>query len=57
MTDITLPILAMAFFNCCTNAIEEYGGNTDRVYSYIRGMCDLIDAIAELTTDTEEEEV
>lgn len=55
MTDITLPILAVAFYNCVTSAVEEYGGNTDRVYTYIRGMCDLIDAVAELVTDNMEE--
>lgn len=55
MPDITIETLAMAFYNCATVAVEEYGGNTDRVYTYIRGMCDLIDAIAVLITDNMED--
>ena len=46
----TLEDLTIAFYNVVSSAVEDYGGNADRLYSYTRGVCDLVDALAELVT-------
>lgn len=45
-----LPDLAIAFYNVVSSAVEDYGGNVDRLYVYTKGACDLVDSIAALIT-------
>ena len=50
----TLADLTIAFYNVVSKAVEDYGGNAERLYSYTRGVCDLVDALARLITGEED---
>lgn len=51
----TLADLTIAFYNTVSKAVEDYGGNAERLYSYTRGVCDLVDALAQLITGETDE--
>lgn len=43
--------LIAAFYNTVSTAVEDYGGNVERLYHYLRGACDLVNAVAALMTE------
>lgn len=43
--------LTVAFYNTVSAAVEDYGGNAERLYHYLRGVCDLVDNVAALMTE------
>lgn len=45
-----IDLLTAAFYNVVSNKVEDYGGNTDLLYTYLRGVCDMVGAVAELIT-------
>lgn len=46
-----IDTITAAFYNVVSNKVEDYGGNTDLLYTYLRGACDLMDAVAELIVE------
>ena len=48
-----MTTLTAAFFNTVSAAVEDYGGNAERLYHYLRGVCDLVDNAAALMTEEE----
>lgn len=50
-----MTTLTAAFYNTVSAAVEDYGGNAERLYHYLRGACDLVDAVAALMTEEAEE--
>lgn len=46
-----MTTLTVAFYNTVSAAVEDYGGNAERLYHYLRGVCDLVDAVAALMTE------
>lgn len=48
-----MTTLTAAFFNTVSAAVEDYGGNAERLYHYLRGVCDLVDNVAALMTEEE----
>lgn len=48
-----MTTLTAAFYNVASTAVEDYGGNTERLCTYLRGICDLMDAVAALMTEEE----
>ena len=48
-----MTTLTAAFYNTVSTAVEDYGGNAERLYHYLRGACDLVDNVAALMTEEE----
>lgn len=48
-----MTTLTAAFYNTVSAAVEDYGGNAERLYHYLRGVCDLVDNVAALMTEEE----
>ena len=48
-----MTTLTAAFYNTVSAAVEDYGGNAERLYHYLRGVCDLVDAVAALMSEEE----
>lgn len=46
--------LTAAFYNTVSAAVEDYGGNAERLYHYLRGVCDLVDNVAALMTEEDD---
>lgn len=46
-----MTTLTAAFYNTVSAAVEDYGGNAERLYHYLRGVCDLVDNVAALMTE------